>query len=301
MIVEENGKKYDIDESTGLVRLASADTQVDEADYSDELRIGDRVEVAGETGTVISLTASMYGGAYGVKFDNGTIDEFGPSALKLTTVEAPVEDTPYNEVVSRFEAYEKLPAYTNNEITAKEREARYLNLRAKSLATDSKLSFDDQNALGRIVLVTGNDLTDLKTARENSDESNEYRSRFNRYTIASDVSGYGAALGLTGDASWLGDAIDDMEIVETTDADLAVRAAELVSAFSKQQLEDDDFMQVAASYHRGYLQMSDDQAKQFESYLARARQDRIAELPAETAKEASTDDLDNFDTSALFL
>lgn len=301
MIVEENGKLFDVDEATGLVRVASAnDNQVDEAEYSDELRIGDRVEVAGKTGNVISLTASIYGGAYGVKFDDGSIDEFGPAQLKPTTAEAPVEDTPFNEVITRFENYEKLPAYTNDEINEKAREARYLNLRSKALVTDSKISYDDQNALGRIVLVTSNDLIDLKTARENSDESNEYRSRFNRYTIASDISGYGVGLGMQGDASWLGDALEGMEVVETTDADLAVRAAELVSTFTKAQLADDDFMQVAASYHRGYLQMNDEQAKQFETYLARARQDRIAELPAET-KQASTDDLDHFDTSALFL
>lgn len=301
MIVNENGKSYEIDEQTGLVREASAEPQVDEAEFSDELRINDRVEVAGKTGTVISLTASIYGGAYGVKFDDGTVDEFGPTQLKHTSVEAPEFDGPHSEILARFAAYEELPAYTNDEINAKGEEARFLNLRAKALATDSKLSLDDQNTLGRIVLITGNDLIDLKTARENSEESTEYVGRFNRYRISNEVSGYGAGLGLTGDSSWLQDALEDMEIVETTEADLAVRAAELVSAFTKVQLEDDDFMRVAASYHRGYLQMDDEQAKKFETYLARARQERIAELPAEQAKEASTENLDDFDTAALYL
>lgn len=301
MIVEENGKRYDIDEKTGLVREASVVPEVDESEYADELRINDRVEVGGKTGTIISLTASIYGGAYGVRFDDGSVDEYGPQALKHTSVEEPVYDGPYAELLGRFAQYEELPAYTNDEINSKEKEARFLNLRAKSLASDSKLSLNDQKELGRIVLVTGNDLIDLKTARENSEETTAYVSRFNRYHIASEVSGYGAGLGLKGDASWLNNALEDMEVVETTDADLAARAAELVAAFSKAQLEDDDFMHTASSYHRGYLQMTDEQSKKFDSYLARARQERIAELPSESTKEASADNLDDFDTSALFL
>lgn len=298
MLIEEDGKQYEIDEKTGLVTLASV---IDETDFADEIRLHDRVDVEGETGTVISITSSLYGGAYGIRFDNGDVDEYGVHQLKRSTVEAPEFASPIDEVTSRFASYEKLPAYTNDEINAKEKEARFLNLRAKALCTDSRLATTDQNELGRIVLVTGNDLIDLKTARENSVETNEYVDRFNRYRIASDVSGYGAVLGLKGDASWLGDALEGMEVVETTDADLAARAAELVSAFTKAQLEDDDFMQVAASYQAGYLQMDDDQSKKFATYLARARQDRIADIPAET-KVASTDDnLDDFDTSALYL
>jgi hypothetical protein len=299
MKIKEGDKLYEIDEKTGLVRVASVVS--DDAVSEDDIHIHDRVDVDGETGTVISITASLYGGAYGVRFDNGDVDEYPVSSLKRSSVEEPVFETPIHEIVSRFQAYEQLPAYTNDEIGEKEREARFLNLRAKALGTDSKLALNDQNTLGRIVLVTGNDLTDLKTARETSEETTQYVGRFNHYRLAGEISGHGPGLGLTGDASWLDDAIEGMEVVETTDADLAARAAELVSAFTKAQLEDDDFMQVAASYHRTYLQMDDAQAKKFELYLARARKDRVAEIPAETKTASTEEDLADFDASSLFL
>lgn len=308
MIVEENGKKYDVDEKTGQVRVASASTepQVDEADFDNDFRLGDRVEVDGESGTIISITASLYGGAYGVRFDDGGIDEYGEGALKKSATEAPEYDTPISEVLARFASYEKMPHYTNDEINTKEEEARWLQLRAQSLVSDSKLTLSDQNKLGKVVLITGNDLIDLRELRDQSEDSQQYLARFNRYKVAENISGYGAGLGLKGDASWLNDALDGMEVVETTDADLAVRAAELVAAFSKVQLEDDEFMHVASSYHKGYLQMDDADAKKFDSFLAQARTDRLKEFPAEDGLPdpkvaAAEDDLDNFDTSALYL
>jgi hypothetical protein len=310
MIVKENGVLYDVDEKTGQVKVNSksvGEPQADELDFElRDFRTGDRVEVDGEVGTIISITASLYGGAYGVRFDDGGIDEFGENQLKLTEVETPEYDTPISEILGRFASYEKMPHYTNDEINAKEEEARYLNLRAQSLASDSKLVLSEQNKLGKVVLVTGNDLIDLKELREQTKETQEYLSKFNRYKIADEISGYGAGLGLKGDASWLEDALDGMEVVATTDADLAVRAAELVAAFNKVQLEDDEFMQVASSYQKGYLQMDESDAKKFERYLAHARTERLKEFPAENAlpdpKEVAAEaDLDNFDTAALYL
>lgn len=308
--VEEDGKFYDVDEKTGQVKVAS--TSVGEPDTNEldfearDFRTGDRVEVDGEVGTIISITASLYGGAYGVRFDDGGIDEYVEGALKLTTVEQPEYDTPSSEILARFASYEAMPHYTNDEIAAKEEEARYLNLRAQSLVSDSKLVLSEQNKLGKVVLVTGNDLIDLKELREQSNETAEYLGSFNRYKIADNISGYGAGLGLKGDASWLEDALDGMEIVETTDADLAVRAAELVAAFNKVQLEDDEFMQVASSYQKGYLQMDEADAKKFDAYLKNARTERLKEFSADgwlpDPKVAAAEaDLDNFDTSALFL
>lgn len=301
--VEENGKRYEIDEKTGLVREASVVPEVDETEYADELRINDRVEVGGKTGSIVSLTASIYGGAYGVHFDDGTVEEYGPQAIKHTSVEAPTHNDPYSGLRGRFESYQQLPVYTNDEINLKEKEARYLNLHAKALASDSKLTLDDLRELGQIVLITGNDLIDLKTARETSEETTEYVARFNRYQISDRVNGFGPMLGHKGtdDSSWLNDAMDEMEVVETTEVDLATRAAEMVSTFTRAQLEDDEFMQVASSYHLGYLQMTDEQAKKFNSYLTRARTERIAELPSETSKQASVEDLEDFDASALYL
>jgi hypothetical protein len=303
MIVEENGKLYKIDEDTGLVTEASdADVEA-EQDLSDEFRIGDRVEVGGVLGEVISITASVYGGAFGVRFDDGSIDEFVETMLKRSSVEKPNFETPIHEVQARFAKYEEMPGYTNDELTRKEAEARWLNLRAKSLVTDPKLALSDQNELGRIVLVTGTDLLELKEAREQSEETASYLGSFNKYRLANEVQGGGAIMGLHGDASWLEDGLDGLEVAETTDADLAITATELVSQFSEGQLQDDEFMAAARSYQYDYLQMDEAERTHFDSLVESARTARLAELPkiAKQAKTEVEDDLANFDASALYL
>lgn len=293
MIVEEGSRKFNVDEETGLVTEAVED-------YADEFRIGDRVQVDEETGTIISITASVYGPAFGVRFDDGGVDEYPELSLKRATVEEPEYESPLAEILARFEAYEKLPSITNDELATKEKEARLLNLQARSLITDSKLAFNDQNALGKVVLVTSGDLEKIKELREHSQESQEYLGKFNRYKISETLDS-GAVLGMKGDASWLESALDGMEVEETTDADLAARAVEVVSSFSKGQLEDEEFMTLAATYHHEYLQMDDDRAKKFDALLARARQERLKNIPG-TEKEASAeDDITDFDASALYL
>jgi hypothetical protein len=294
MLVREGDKLYNVDEETGLVTEASEPED-------DDLRIGDRVEVEGELGTVISITASLYGPAFGVRFDSGEVDEYPEPLLKSSSVEAPDRETPVKEVLSRFSSYEEMPVFTNDEISVKEREASWLNRRAKSLVTDSTLSLTEQNELGHVVLVTANDLLDLKERHTSTEESDRYVRQFNRYNISDEVGSGGVVLGMTrGDTSWLGGALEGMEVVETTDKDLAARAAEVVAAFSKEQLEDDNFMRLAASYHHEYLQLETDEAKKFDSYLVTAKKEKLRDLPEE--KTASTDsDLDDIDPAAIFL
>jgi hypothetical protein len=292
MIVSENGKTYNIDEESGLVTEASVE------DLAEEFRIGNRVEVAGQLGEVVSLTPSVYGPAFGVRFDDGDVAEFAEAQLKHSSVAPPDYESPVEEVLQRFAVYKELPALTNEQISHKEAEARWLNLRAKSLVTDQKLAFSDQNDLSTIVLVTGTDLVEIKELRSKLDENVEYLGKFNRYKIAGEVSGYGASLGMTGDASWLDNAVEDMEVVETTDTDLAARATEVVAALSKEQLEDDEFLKAAASYQQEYLQMDKDQALKFDSYLARARDEKLSEPQP---KVASTEkNWDEIDDAAIF-
>lgn len=80
MIIKENGKLYNIDEETGLVTEASdieEPSDVIEADeLAQEFRTGDRVAVGDEEGTIISIISSIYGPSFGIRFDDGSIDEF---------------------------------------------------------------------------------------------------------------------------------------------------------------------------------------------------------------------------------
>jgi hypothetical protein len=301
MIVRESGKVYELDDETGRVVSVTEEEEVIES-AAEDFKIGSRVEVEGELGEVVTLVSSWAGVAYGVRFDDGSLDEFQEHQLKLSSVEEkPDYDSPVAEVLDRFSSYQESPQYTNEEITEKEREARWLNLRARSLVTDSKLALSQQNDLGRVVIVTGNDLSELKELRSRSEDSETYLSSLSRYALSKEVNGYGASLGMKGDTSWLDMGAEGMEVVETTDSDLAARATEVVAALSREQLEDDEFMRVASSYQQEYLQMTEEQVAKFDSYLAAAKKDRLKNLGE--AKTASTEEenLDDFDTTQLFL
>lgn len=182
MIIKENGKLYNIDEETGLVTEASSvetpEEVIEAEELRDELRIGDRVTVGQEEGTIVSIISSVYGPAFGVRFDDGGLDEYPEERLARVETPEPDYETPVKEVLSRYEVYETLPSYTRDEIEAKIAEARHLNLRAKALITDSKLAFSDQVELDRVVLATGTDLLDFKTLKDSAEANEEYLSGF---------------------------------------------------------------------------------------------------------------------------
>lgn len=301
-IVKENGVTYTIDDDTGIVVSAVKSAEpIQELD--DELRIGDRVEVDNDTGQVVSIVSSVYGPAFGVRFDDGSVDEYLETQLTRTTVEAPIFASPLDEILTRFANYEELPGYTNIELDVKEKEARFLKLRAAAMRSDPALAIADQHQLSKIVLVTGSDLDNIKEARLNAerDENKQYLGKFNQYRIATDISSMGASLGMNGDASWLDD-VDEIDVIETTDADLAVRAADVVARLTREQLENDEFMTLVASYQHQYLQTEDGNREQkFASYLEQARKERLKELPQQEQKQASTDGLDDAPDAALFL
>jgi len=106
-------------------------------------------------------------------------------------------------------------------------------------------------------------------------------------------------LGGSDDSSWLDLETENLEVVETTDTDLATRATEVVAFLSREQLEDDDFMRVAGTYQYEYLQMTPEQQKLFDKFLTEARASRLSEIPAETKTASVVYDLDT--TEDLFL
>jgi len=293
MIIEEAGKLYHIDEETGLVTEASIMDEETESIVG-EYRIGDRVEVLGHAGEIISIIPSIYGAAYGVKFDGGDVDEFGETQLKRSSVEKKTYESPIMEVFGRYEDYQELPTYTEDEIESKEAEARWLNLQARQLQeAHAQHGVTRDPKLDEIVLTTSSDIKDIQEIRTNAGlESNQrYLSSFNKYKLAEEIDS-GAVMGGSDDASWLYTETDDLETVETTDTDLAVRATEVVAFLSREQLEDDEFMRVAGAYQYEYLQMDEEQRGMFDRLLADARSARLKELPTET-KTASTFNLDD--------
>lgn len=202
MIIKENGKLYNIDEETGLVTEASLIEEPEEVvvteEYAEDFRTGDRVAVDNEEGTIISIISSIYGPAYGVLFDDGGVDEYPEDKLARVETEEPDYETPVKEVLARYATYETLPSYTRDEIEVKIEEARNLNLRAKALITDSKLSFSDQVELDRVVLSTGTDLLDFKTLKDSAEANEEYLKGFadSKFEMAEqfkNTASYGAA------------------------------------------------------------------------------------------------------------
>lgn len=306
-LVNENGKQYHIDDKTGLVTEAhiSEVESTEEADaIADEYRLGDRVEVGGKSGNVISMIPSVYGMAFGVHFDDGEVDEFGEGQLRRTSTEKPVYDSPIREIYARFDTYELLPAYTSDELETREAEARWLHLNASSLRSYAVQGGIRDPKLDQIILITSSDLRDMKEIRENSDteQNQRYLSAFNQYRIAEEISpsapNFGEAANTSAD--WLNDAYEGMEVVETTDADLAARATEVVSQLTKEQLEDDEFMTLVVSFQNDYLRNDDGREKQFASFLSAARKERLKELP-KAEKKAAAEDFSNVNDAALYL
>lgn len=177
--------------------------------------------------------------------------------------------------------------------------ARDLNLRAKALITDSKLSLSDQIELDRIVLATGTDLLDFKTIRDSAEANKEYMDQFekSRFELAGDFQ-TGASVGATDDISWVNDYFTDIE--ETTDADLAVAATEMVNNLSIEQLQDETVLQISSAFRLEGLAATEEQAEKFVKYVKASVAEKLANYePVEN--EESLPDLDDFDTSSLYL
>ncbi len=304
MIIKENGKLYNIDEETGLVTEASIVEEpvevLEVAEFADDFRTGDRVAVDNEEGTIISIISSVYGPAFGVLFDDGGVDEYPEDKLSRIETEEPDYETPIKEVLARYSTYETLPSYTREEIEAKIDEARNLNLRAKALITDSKLSFSDQVELDRVVLATGTDLLDFKTLKDSAEANEEYLNSFadSRFEMAEqfkNTASYGAA----DDASWVDSAFNDIE--ETTDADLAVAAQEMVDRLSVEQLQDEEFVSLSSSFQTERLVADEEQTAKFAGFVREAASKKVEAQPVAEETEVDESDLDDFDTSALYL
>lgn len=307
-IIREGNKVYRMNDN-GIVVEASVQEETVPTTPVEPMKLGSRVEAEGKRGTLHARTASVYGDTLAVRFDDGTMGEYVSSDVKEPSES---EDTnsyasKLDEIKAHFAAYEELPAYTLDEMDEKERVAKKLNLEATHAIRQSGTDFQDRIALDNIILVTGNDLSELAGARHEASlaEDTTYRRTASARYSMSDVTSFGGpVMGSAGneDASWLENAIDGMTVIETNDADLAVSASQMVTALDRELLENDDALRDAISFQESYLgiENNSEMKDKFAAYVEEARKEKLAK-PVVSKEASADDDLDSFDTSSLFV
>ena len=307
--VTENGTTYTIDDN-GMVVEAKQDAPVAELNFEEEpLRIGDRVEVDGRLGKVVTYTPSVYGDALAVRFDDGDLGEFLASDLERTSEDQIHFDQPIDEVKSDWETYQAMPEFTLAEVDSKAAVARRLNVTAKALVTDARTPLTDRVELDHVILATGTDLFDLrdKAERLNVVEHEDYLSRLPKYQMDSDFAG-GYNYAAKDDISWVL-AAAEMATEELGNLDwnqhLTNEALKATARLTAEQLENKDFMDRVASYCDDAMPSGYDVEKkaQFRTLLSAATKNALAEREAQhVAKVARVEEeLDDFDTTMLYL
>jgi hypothetical protein len=261
------------------------------------ITVGTRVNVAGKLGKVFSQVEGVYGTVFGVRFDDGLFGEYLDDVIEASVEEEINYATPAEAVVAEFKTYEELPGITSDEVESKTAKARDLNLRAKALVTDSKIPFAAQVELDRIVTATASDVMDLE--RLSSLMAEEDLPEYPRYQLDSEFK-TAETLGVKGGSSWL----EDLEVEDPSirDNHLASTAVSVVSSFTREQLEDEQFMAIARQLQERALDLHDDESRdKFARLLEDARQTELAKTPEKTASVDEEDNIDDFDASHLFM
>lgn len=275
----ENGKRYDIEDGRVVAAAAAEPEEII------KLTTQDRVSHGSKLGTIVGLVPSVYGSTAVVKFDDGSIDELLlEDLLPSNTKVASVEES--DDIESEYNAYLGLPTDSSDDIKLKASKARELNLRAKAMATNGKSPLADQITYDRIVTATAVDILDLdEFAMYAKAEEENYLESLPKYRLPDQVSG---AFGMTrgGDASWLALAADEFEVPSVEDSELAKKANAAVSTFSRQELEDDNFMDLVLGYAKASF--DDDHSDRFAHLFREARTQRLSESEETVSKTAST-------------
>jgi len=314
MLYEENGKTYKIEDGRVVEAVASQSEReeeiealVDEADEGDEkdeasendegkkvtvplnISIGDPVEARGKKGQVISRTASVYGDALGVRFEDGTVGEYLEENLKRIAMDKIARGTPVEQLKADYDEYQKMADMTPEEIEEKEAAARSLNLRAKALVTDKHMALSDVIFLDSVVSGTAVDMLDLRESRDLIDQT--------KVASVEPVSWYGNHIaGSSDDASWL-DTIE-VEEHEVDEGQLAIHAQSVAAALPREELENAAFMRDAKAFAKSALLPAD--YERFENLLDEAVASRLAEPVAEPKTASTDEDIEDFDTQALY-
>lgn len=308
MVIEENGKLYDINEETGLVTLAAEVSKglEDEPVVETPLAMGDRVEVASMPGVIVAKNPGVYGDVYAVRFDEGDTGEYLSDVISKSKIEVTAGTDALSNLKEQFVAYENLPAITEAEIEHKLHVAEQLQREAKTIMGRYS-NVGDQAQIDRIAYQMSIDLRELAKARDHAQmaANEDYLNRQPSFHAAENFTSGGASMGIAagGDASWLELEAEDFPYTEVTDGDLATRAAETVAQFNRQQLEDDSFVSDAASFQATYLGIQNDNEKKakFARLVESERRSKLAQPVKETKVAAAEDDIGGFDATALFV
>lgn len=316
MIIEDSGKYYLIEDGKVVKAAASKEelqeavetlktdgyTLVPQADLAEfEKLLGEPVRVKDKLGRLVAATPSMYGYALAVEFEDGSVDEFAPEEVESVPTETPVFANRLDEIRHAVVEYRKMPAYTEEELNEQLAEGRKINLMARSIMRGEKLASGELFELDQIATETQIDIDNAKASRELLRESagEDYLKQFNQYKL-DETFHYAPTLGSNSDASWLGD-IEDVDVAEASDGDLATRATEMVAHFNREQLADDEFLQEAVNLQRGYLNLSGDRLQAFTNLVESARNEKLAEPEPEVKQAAAEESLDDFDTTSIYL
>ena len=310
--IVEDGRRYVINDE-GIVIEAAVEEQTEEETVVEErpLAVGDRVEVeGGALGEIITHDPhGLYGQTYGIRFDDGDIGAFLGDVISRTEVDKINFDTPIEQLKADWEEYQTLPGITADEIDEKSAMARKINVTAKALVTDSRTGLSDQVVLDQMVIVTGTDLFDLKEARERLtvDSHGDYLSSLRKFELPDEL-GPMQGMNSRGDASWLvvaaEDATDEVNDFDW-DTHLAGEAQKSVLKLTVEQLESTDFMGEVARYRLASqpLGLTEEKRELFAALLEEARKAAIDTRKSEAVVRTAAveEDLDDFDTSALYL
>lgn len=313
-IVEREGRAYLLEDGRVVKSAATADELLPESETEAPpvFSVGDRVEADGKLGKIVSKMATIYGEQYGVRSDDGEANSFYSESLKHSETEEPTYESPIDAILAEADAYETMPSDTIDQINAKEAIAREINLRARAIASDSKLALSDRVKLDAVVSGTSVDLEYLKNDKEAALISAFEEEQKNLPKVSIDAPTFGGSEFTTEDASWLEDVAEEAEKeavanLATADTTLTETAVKLVDGMEPGLLADDDTVQEQS--HALFLEITsgmDDDAKaekllKYNDEVRTARFNRLEELK-EAAADPDEDDGDELgDDSALFL
>jgi hypothetical protein len=262
---------------------------------------GKRVSHREKEGTIVSIVPGLYGDAYGVKFDDGKVAEFLAEQLIPVESAAPIFLSAVEAINSDYIDYESIPANTYDELEDKTKVARSINLRAKSLILDSKLSMNDRVQLDKIIISTAADISDFKEGQMHLQEieAEAYLARAPKYELNDEFIGWGsvARTKTDEDISWVNDI--DADLGQVDDATLISLASDAIKSLSREQLEDEGFMEDVHYYNT--LRLPNEAAPRFAKFLREAVAMKLEEPVQVIAKEASVESFDDVDDAALYM
>lgn len=289
-IIEENGKRYELDDEGNVVYASLSEEEVDET----PLAIGDRVEVEGRLGYLQGIAHTMYGDAYSVRFDNGDYEAYTSNQIKRSSLEPTINyDSPAEDIVAEWDKFLALPDYSYDQVEAKLAFGRQLRLRAKSIVTDSRLPLSTRTTLDQMVSAATAELTLLEESKNTVREADQaYLDSLPQFST-DELNPVTST-----ESDWLNDlSEEEITAAEVNLADLASRA---VDSAPQEYLESADFLAQMTEF--ASQSVPEAQRDKVAGFIKNAAMLKINEVKP-VVKEASAEEIDieSVDASDLYL